>query len=138
MPTAQPPRIVTPLTIGAAVVVTVFGIANIVLVPEHTMRWVLGMLFLPVMFGLIHLLLRSPSAARRIGGGGGVRAGLVGAGVALAAAFGFRFTEAMGWTSADNALTSGPVGVFLLAAIAIGIDLLGARLEARAEKDPDA
>jgi hypothetical protein len=131
----RPPKLFTPLTIGAAIIVAVFGVTNIVVVPEHAMRWVLGILFLPAAIGLIHLLLRNPNVARRIGRGGGVRAGLVGAGVALATAFAFSFTDAMGWTGEDSVITSGPVWVFLLAGIAIGIDLLGARLEAHAEKD---
>jgi len=131
------PRVVTPMVLIAGVVVAVVGAANIFLAPELTTRWVLGILFLPAMILLIRLLLRNPKAARRIGGGGGIRAGLVGAGVALAAAFSFSFTDQMGWTSEDNPVTSGPLWVFLLAGIAIGVDVLGSRLQAKASEDPE-
>lgn len=133
----RPPRIVTPLVVGAGIVVAAAGIANIFLIPELTLRWVLGILFLPAAIVLIRVLMRNPGIARRIGRGGGVRAGLVGAGVALATAFTFSLTDHLGWTSEDSPLTSGPIWVFLLAGLAIGVDLLAARLEAKAGEDPE-
>lgn len=133
---SRPPKLVTPLTIGAAIVVAVFGVANIALEPERTLVWLLGILFLPVaMFLLTRAVRRGGRVARSVGKGGGVRAGLVGAGVALAAAFALSFTDQMGWTGEDSTITSGPVWIFLLAALAIGVDILSARLEAKAEED---
>jgi hypothetical protein len=133
----RPPKFITPLTIGAAFVVAVFGGANIMIEPERTLIWLLGILFLPVALGLIHLSRRNANLARRIGRGGGVRAGLVGAGVALATAFGFTFTDQMGWTGAEGQLSSSPVWLILLPLIAVFIELFSARLEARAGKNPD-
>jgi len=131
------PKIITPMVIGAAVIVAAFGAANIVLLPELTTRWMLGILFLPVTITALYVLTRREGRMRRaIGGGGGVRAGLVGAGVALATAFGFTFTDQMGWTGAEGQLSSSPVWLILLPMIAVLIELFSSRLEARAGKDP--
>jgi len=134
----QPPKVLTPLVGIITIVVVAFGIANLVLLPELKWRGVLGMLFLPLAITAIHVLTRGEGRMRRaIGGGGGVRAGLVGAGVALATAFGFTFTDHMGWTGAEGQLSSSPIWLILLPTIAVLIELFSARLEARAGKDLD-
>jgi len=123
--------------VGTTLVVAALGIANIVETPDRTPYWLIGILFLPVTMIVLHVL------ARGIGPfclgaktAGGLRAGLVGAGVALATAFAFAFTDAKGWTGEGGLLSENKIWLVLLPATAVMIDLMGARLEAHAEKDP--
>jgi len=133
----RPPKLLTPLVIGAIAVVAGFGVANIFLVPDLTSRWLLGILFLPVILTGLFVTTRKAGRVRRaIGRGGGIRAGLVGAGVALATAFGFAFTDEKGWTGAEGQLSSSPIWLFLLPTIAFLVELMGTRLEAKAEREP--
>jgi len=132
----RPPRILTPLVIITTLFAVGFGIADLVLLPDFRLRWILGILFLPVtIFGLIILTRRPGRIARGIGRGGGVRAGLVGAGVAFATAFGFTFTDQMGWTGAEGQISSSPIWLVLFPAIAFFIELTTSRLEDAAERD---
>jgi len=132
----KPPRIVTPLVVIATAVAIGFGIADLVLLPELKVRWILGILFLPVVITALFILTRRPGRiARSIGKGGGVRAGLVGGAVAIATAFGFTFTDQMGWTGAEGQISSSPVWLILFPAIAIFIELMNSRLEKAAKRD---
>ena len=138
MSETQPPKILTPLVVITALVVTALGIADLIILPDLKWRGILGILFLPVTITALYVLTRGEDRIRRaIGRGGGVRAGLVGAGVALATAFGFTFTDHMGWTGAEGQLSSSPIWLILLPLIAVFIELSSSRLEARAGKDPD-
>jgi len=93
-------------------------------------------LFLPiVIIGLILLTKTKGSHRRAIGLGGGLRAGLVGAGVLLATTFGFSATDTMGWTGAEGQFSGQPLMFFLLPTIAILADVLGARLERAAAQE---
>lgn len=135
----EPPRILTPLVVITTVVAIGFGIADLVLLPDLKLRWIVGILFLPFVIAGLYLLTRRPGrVAQGVGNGGGVRAGLVGGGVALATAFGFTFTDQMGWTGAEGQLSSSPVWLILFPAIAVLIELMSSRLESAAEKDDPA
>lgn len=132
----KPPRIITPLVLITTIVAVGFGIADFVLLPELKARWILGILFLPATITALYVLTRKEGRiARAVGRGGGVRAGLVGAGVAFATAFGFTFTDQMGWTGAEGQISSSPVWLVLFPAIAFFIELMNSRLEKAAKRD---
>ena len=129
-------KLLTPLVLGTTLVVLGFGAVNIFLVPDRLWVWLLGMLFLPIaIIGLIFLTKTKGSHRRAIGLGGGLRAGLVGAGVLLATTFGFSATDTMGWTGAKGQFSGQPLMLFLLPTIAILADVLGARLEQAAARE---
>ncbi len=69
--------------------------------------------------------------------GGNLRAGLVGAGVLLATALIFSITDGLGLTSEDEESAGRSILILLPAIVAVLIELLGARLEHEAQKEPD-
>ena len=123
-------KLLTPLVLGATVIVIGLGAINIALAPDRLWTWLFGMSFLPIVIvGLIVLTKTKGSHKRAIGLGGGLRAGLVGAGVLLATTFGFSATDTLGWTGAEGQFSGQPLMFVLLPSIAILADVLGARLE---------
>lgn len=136
---ASPPvKIATPLVIATVVVVAALAMTMIFLEPERLWAWIVAMMFLPVaMSSLILLKRRSGSHKQATKIGGGLRAGLVGAGVMLATSLGFSVTDALGLTGAEEQFSGRPVMLILPAVIAVFADLLGARLEHAAAQDPE-
>lgn len=124
--------------IATVVVVAMLAMTMIFLEPERLWAWIVAMMFLPVaMSSLILLKRRSGSHKRATKIGGGLRAGLVGAGVMLATSLGFSVTDALGLTGTDEQFSGRPIMLMLPAVIAVFVDLLGARLEHAAAQDPD-
>jgi len=128
----------TPLVIGTVLSVAVLGIVRLVLFPESWASSLAALAFLPLAIGV--LVIRSHSASdperiRKISGR--LRAGLVGAGVLLATSLLLSITDKLGLTGQSD----GGGGRFLIimfpAIVAVAADVLSARLEQKAEKDPD-
>lgn len=127
------PRLLTPLVIAATVAVILFGVSRAVLMPGAWPSSLAGMLFLPaVLLVLERRRRRQADAGLTLGRVRELRAGLVGAGVMLATAFLLSATDRLGLTDSDG--SGRLVTVLLASAIAVGTDLLSARLE-RAAKD---
>ena len=68
---------------------------------------------------------------------GKLRAGLVGAGVLLATSLLLSITDKLGYTGQRDDASERPLFVILAAIVAVATDLLSARLEKKAEEDPD-
>ena len=131
-------RIATTLVIGTTIVVAVLAVILMYLEAERLWSLLVAMLFLPVsMAVLFYGTQRISNAELAIKLGGKLRAGLVGAGVLLATSLGFSVTDSLGWTGGDDQLTGRSFIVFMPAIVAVLIELLGARLEYEAEKNPD-
>ena len=136
---ASPVRIATTLVIGTTIVVAVLAVILMYLEAERLWSLVVAMLFLPVsMAALFMVTRRMRNHERAMKLGGNLRAGLVGAGVLLATSLAFRITDILGWTGGDAQLDGRSIIVFMPAVVAVLIEVLGARLEYEAEKDPDA
>ena len=137
--TDSPVRIATTLVIGTTIVVAVLAVILMYLEAERLWSLLVAMLFLPVSMAVLFYGTRrisNPELAVKLGGK--LRAGLVGAGVLLATSLGFSVTDSLGWTGGDDQLTGRSIIVFMPAIVAVLIELLGARLEYEAEKDPDS
>ncbi|MDJ0908742.1 MAG: hypothetical protein QNI99_06095 [Woeseiaceae bacterium] len=136
---ASPVRIATTLVIGTTIVVAVLAVILMYLEAERLWSLIVAMLFLPVsMAALFMVTRRMRNHERAMKLGGNLRAGLVGAGVLLATSLAFRITDTLGWTGGDAQLDGRSIIVFMPAVVAVLIEVLGARLEYEAEKDPDA
>ncbi len=136
---ASPVRIATTLVIGTTIVVAVLAVILMYLEAERLWSLIVAMLFLPVsMAALFMVTRRMRNHERAMKLGGNLRAGLVGAGVLLATSLAFRITDTLGWTGGDTQLDGRSIIVFMPAVVAVLIEVLGARLEYEAEKDPDA
>ena len=128
----------TPLVIGTVLVVAVLGIVRLVLLPESWASSLAALAFLPLAIGLLVIRSRSasnPERARKISGR--LRAGLVGAGVLLATSFLLSITDKLGLTGQSGGGGGRSLMVMLPAIVAVAADTLSARLEQKAEKDPD-
>lgn len=128
----------TPLVIGTILVVTVLGIVRLVLLPGSWASSLAALAFLPLAIGVLVIRSRSasnPDRARKISGK--LRAGLVGAGVLLATSLLLSITDTLGITGQGGAGGGRPLVVMLPAIVAVAADILSARLEQKAEKDPD-
>lgn len=128
----------TPLVIGTVLVVTVLSIVRLVLLPESWASSLAALAFLPLAIGV--LVSRSRSAfdsekARKISGR--LRAGLVGAGVLLATSLLLSVTDELGLTGQSGGGGGRSLIVMLPAIVAVAADVLSARLEQKAEEDPD-
>ena len=136
---AQPTvRIATTLVIGTTIVVAVLAVILMYLEAERVSSLIVGMLFLPVSMAVLFMATRRMrNHERAVKLGGNLRAGLVGAGVLLATSLAFRITDIFGWTGGEDQLSGRSVIVFMPAIVAVLIELLSARLEYEAEKDPD-
>ncbi len=131
-------KIITPLTVGSAVLVAALAAVMMVLEPEDLWAWLVVMLFLPAaIVGLVIMTRRTGSHDRAPKISGGLRAALVGAGVLLATALAFSVTDNLGLTGAEGQFTATPIMAILVALIATFVDFIGARLEHAAAKDPD-
>ena len=112
----------TPLVLGTTTAVAVLG----------------AMAFLPTVIAVLIWRARSILPPNEpVKTSGRLRAALVGAGVALAAALLFSITDQTGITQAYSDSEWRSVLTFLPAVIAVAIDLYSARLEKKAEQDPD-
>ncbi len=137
--TASPVRIATTLVIGTTIVVAVLAVILMYLEAERLWTLIVAMLFLPVAMAIRFMATRRMrNVERAIKLGGNLRAGLVGAGVLLATSLAFRITDSLGWTGGETQLSGRSIIVFMPAIVAILIEVLGARLEYEAEKDPES
>ena len=128
----------TPLVLGTVLVVTVLCVVRLVLLPESWASSLAALTFFPIATGV--LLIRSRSApelgrARMVLGK--TRAAIVGAGVLLAVSLLLSITDNIGLTGQSGGGAGGPLIAMLSAIVAVAVDLLSARLERKAEKDPD-
>lgn len=128
----------TPLVSGTVLVVTVLCVVRLVLLPESWASSLAALAFFPIAIGV--LLIRSRSApelgrARMVSGK--TRAALVGAGVLLAVSLLLSITDNIGLTGQSGSGAGGTLIAMLSATVAVAVDLLSARLERQAEKDPD-
>lgn len=131
-------KLLTPLVLGTVFVVTGLGIARWVLLPDTWGSSLVALAFLPIVIGVLVIRSRSGSESNRSTKiSGNLRAALVGAGVALAAALLLSITDALGLTQQHNDGDWRSLAVLLSAAIGVMADLLSARLEHKAEKDFD-
>ena len=136
---ASTARIATTLVIGTTIVVAVLAVILMYLEAERLWSLVVAMLFLPVSMAALFMgTRRMRNHERAVKLGGNLRAGLVGAGVLLATSLAFRITDILGWTGGEAQLSGRSIIVFMPAVVAVLIEVLGARLEYEAEKDPDA
>jgi hypothetical protein len=129
-------RLFTPLVLGTTLVVAVLAIGRFALSPDSWMSSLLSLAFLPIVLGAIVIRARHGSQpSRNVETSGKIRAGLVGAGVALAAALLLSIAEALGYSEQEMTDKWGIVGTLFLALIAIAVDLFSARLEHREQDD---
>ena len=131
-------RVHTPLVTATVLVVTVLGIARLVLLPESWASSLAALAFLPLAIGVLVIRSRSasdPERARKISGK--LRAGLVGAGVLLATSLLLSITDELGLTGQSVRGGGRSLIAVLPAIVAAAADILSARLERKAEKDPD-
>ena len=136
--TTSPVRIATTLVIGTTIVVAVLAVILMYLEAERLWSLVVAMLFLPVAMAVLFMATRRMrNRERAVKLGGKLRAGLVGAGVLLATSLAFSITDILGWTGNESQLKGRGIIVFMPAIVAVLIELLSARLEYEAEKDPD-
>lgn len=132
-------RIATTLVIGTTIVVAVLAVILMYLEAERVWSLLVAMLFLPLsMAALFVMMRRVRNHERAIKLGSNLRAALVGAGVLLATSLAFRITDIFGWTGGETQLSGRSVIVFMPAIAAVLIELLSARLEHEATKDPDS
>ena len=128
----------TPLVIGTVLVVTVLGITRLVLFPESWASSLVALAFLPSAIGVLVIRFRSASDSEQvIKISGGLRAGLVGAGVLLATSLLLSITDKLGLTGQGGGEGDHFLIVILPAIVAVAADFLSARLERKAEQDPD-
>lgn len=128
----------TPLVIGTALAVAVLSIARLALLPESWASSLAALAFVPIAMGVLVIRSRSasdPERARKISGR--LRAGLVGAGVLLATSLLLSITDKLGLTGQSGGGGGRSLIVILPAIVAAAADVLSARLEQRAEEDPD-
>ncbi|MEL6869986.1 MAG: hypothetical protein AAFO81_09320 [Pseudomonadota bacterium] len=114
------------------------GIARLILVPESWASSLAALAFFPLAVGALVFRSRSVSdadKARKLSGK--LRAGLVGAGVLLATSLLLSITDKLGYTGQSDDANERPLFVILAAIVAVATDLLSARLEKKAEEDPD-
>lgn len=128
----------TPLVIATIFAVMALGIARLILVPESWASSLAALAFFPLAVGALVFRSRSVSdadKARKLSGK--LRAGLVGAGVLLATSLLLSITDKLGYTGQSDDANERPLFVILAAIVAVATDLLSARLEKKAEEDPD-
>ena len=131
------PFLATPLVVLTTILVTVLSVIMMFVEPGKLERWVVSLVFLPAALGGLWFIATrtdKPSTARWFGK---VRAGLVGAGVLLATALAFALTDALGITGEDGQLEGRPLLMLLPAVVAAMAEIIGMRLERKAEQDPD-
>ncbi len=135
---ASPVRIATTLVIGTTIVVAILAVILMYLEAERLWSLIVAMLFLPIAMAVLFMSTRRMrNRERAVKLGSNLRAGLVGAGVLLATSLAFRITDILGWTGGDTQLKGRSIIVFMPAIVAVLIEVLSARLEYEAEKDPD-
>ena len=128
----------TPLVSVTLLAVTVLCVVRLVLLPESWASSLAALAFFPIAIGI--LLLRSRSASepgKAIKVSGKLRASLVGAGVLLATSLLLSITDSIGLTGQSSNGGGGTLIIMLSAIVAVATDLLSARLERKAEQDPD-
>ena len=131
-------RLRTPLVIATVLAVAVLSVARLVLIPESWASSLAALAFLPLAIGALVIRSRSTSDPERAGKiSGRLRAGLVGAGVLLATSLLLSITDKLGLTGQSGGEGGRSLIVMLPAIVAVAADLLSARLEREAEKDPD-
>lgn len=131
-------RLRTPLVMSTVLVVAVLSVVRLVLLPESWVSSLAALAFLPVAIGVLVMRSRSasdPERARKISGG--LRAGLVGAGVLLATSLLLSITDQLGLTGENGGAGGRSLIVILPAIVAGAADFLSARLEQKAKGDPD-
>ena len=128
----------TPIVIGTVLLVSVLCVVRLVLLPESWVTSLAALAFFPIAIGVLVIRSRSasdPERARKISGK--LRAALVAAGVLLASSLLLSITDSIGLTE-QTADGGGRFLIIMLSAIvAVAVDVLSARLERKAEKDPD-
>lgn len=129
-------RLFTPLVLGTTLVVSALAIGRVVLSPDSWISSLLALAFLPLAFGTIVIRARLTSqSAGTTKTSGKIRAALVGAGAALAAALLLSIAEALGFSEREVTEDWGIVGTLLLSLIVVAGDLFSARLEHNARDD---
>jgi hypothetical protein len=128
----------TPLVIATILAVVTLSIVRLVLFPESWASSLAALAFFPLAIGALVIRSRSASDPERSGKiSGKLRAGLVGAGVLLATSLLFSITDNLGLTGQSDGGGGRSLMVMLAAIVAVATDILSARLEKKAEKDPD-
>ena len=136
--TDSPMKIATTLVIGTTIVVAILAVILMYLEAERISSLIVAMLFLPVSMAVLLVFTRQVSNKERAAKiGGSLRAGLVGAGVLLATSLAFAITDNLGITGGESQLSGRSIIVIMPAIVAVLIELLSARLEHEAQKDPD-
>ena len=123
--------------LGTVFIVSVLCIVRIILIPDTWATSLVALVFLPVSISLITIRSRNAGEDRVNKISGKLRAGLVGAGVLLATSLLLSITDRLGFTQESASGGERSLIVILPAVIATAADLLSARLESKAEKDPD-
>lgn len=132
-------KILTPLVLGTTAIVATLAAVMMWLEPQDLLAWLVTMIFLPASILFIVLFRgRTGDHNDHLKIGSSFRAALVGAGVLLASSLGFAVTDSFGLTGAEGQVAGTPIVTMLIAAVVVVIDLVGARLENAAEKDPTA
>jgi hypothetical protein len=128
----------TPLVLGTVLAVTVLCVVRLVLLPESWASSLAALVFFPIAISV--LLIRSRSASKpekALKVSGKVRAGLVGAGVLLATSLLLSIADHLGLSGQIDGGADGTLIAMLSAIVAVAVDLLSARLERKAEQEPD-
>ena len=128
----------TPLVIATILAVVALGTVRLILFPESWASSLAALAFFPLAVGVLVIRSRSasdPESAGKISGK--LRAGLVGAGVLLATSLLFSITDKLGLTGQSDDGGDRSLLIMLAAIVAVATDILSARLEKKAEQDPD-
>jgi len=129
-------RLFTPLVLGTTFVVSVLAVGRITVSPDSWISSIVALSFLPLALGAIALQARLTSKhSRSMKAPGKIRAALVGAGAALAAALLLSIAEEIGFSDNDVTSNWGIAGTLLVALVAVAVDLYIARLEQKASDD---
>jgi len=129
-------RLFTPLVLGTTFVVSVLAVGRITVSPDSWISSIVALSFLPLALGAIALQARLTSKhSRSMKAPGKIRAALVGAGAALAAALLLSIAEEIGFSDNDVTNNWGIAGTLLVALVAVAVDLYIARLEQKASDD---
>jgi hypothetical protein len=128
----------TPLVLSTVLVVTVLCVVRLVLMPDFWASSLAALAFFPIAIGVLFVRARSASKQSKATMiAGKTRAAFVGAGVLLAVSLLLSITDHMGLTGQSGSGAGGILIAMLSAIAAVALDLVSARLEQKAEKDPE-
>ncbi|MFT7470153.1 MAG: peptidoglycan/LPS O-acetylase OafA/YrhL [Kiritimatiellia bacterium] len=128
----------TPLVIVTVLVVAVLCVVRLVLLPESWASSLAALAFFPIAIGVLVIRSRSssdPERSRKISGK--LRAALVASGALLTSSLLLSITDSIGLTGQTGDGGGHTLIIMLSAIVAVATDVFSARLERKAEKDPD-